>query len=204
MRLFITFEGIDGCGKTTQLNLLLDYFMKIGEKVTQVREPGGTKLSEAIRQILLNSKESINHIAELFLFESARAELTEKVIIPALNRNEIVLCDRFYDSTTAYQGYGRQIEIENIKILNKLATSGLEPDITFYLSIPFEIAKERINSKKLDRMESSDIDFFNRVIAGFEEIYEKEKHRVIKIDATYNIETVHQSILTYLHKRFNI
>lgn len=204
MRLFITFEGIDGCGKTTQLNLLLDYFMKIGEKVTQVREPGGTKLSEAIRQILLNSKESINHIAELFLFESARAELTEKVIIPALNRNEIVLCDRFYDSTTAYQGYGRQIEIENIKILNKLATSGLEPDITFYLSIPFEIAKERINSKKLDRMESSDIDFFNRVIAGFEEIYEKEKHRVIKIDATYNIETVHQSILSHIHKRFNI
>lgn len=204
MRLFITFEGLDGCGKTTQLNLLFDYFMKIGEKVTQVREPGGTEFSEAIRQILLNSKESINHISELFLFESARAELTEKVIIPALNRNEIVLCDRFYDSTTAYQGYGRQIEIENIKILNKMATSGLEPDITFYLSIPFEIAKERINSKKLDRMESSDIDFFNRVIAGFEEIYEKEKHRVIKIDATYNIETVHQSILSHLHNRFNI
>ncbi len=204
MKLFITFEGIDGCGKTTQLHLLQDYLTRKGEKVTLIREPGGTKLSETIRQILLNSKESINYLTELFLFESARAELTEKVILPALNRNEIVLCDRFYDSTTAYQGYGRMIDISKIEVLNKLATNGLEPDITFYLRIPLEIAKERTKSKSLDRMESADIEFYKRVINGFDEIYEKEKHRIVKIDATNNIDSVHQSILVYIHNRLNI
>ncbi len=204
MKLFITFEGIDGCGKTTQINLLEKFLSCKGEKFITIREPGGTNLSEEIRNILLNSKEFINPITELLLFESARTELTEKVIVPALNNGVIVLCDRFFDSTTAYQGYGRQLDINKIKMLNKLATNGIEPDITFYLSLPLSVAKERTKSKKFDRIESSDENFFKRVIAGFDELCEIEKHRFIKIDATQNIENIHNLILKYLIIRFQI
>ncbi|ROL61037.1 dTMP kinase, partial [Bacteroidetes/Chlorobi group bacterium ChocPot_Mid] len=128
--MFITFEGIDGCGKSTQLELVEKFLIDNGKEVLTLREPGGTVLAEEIREILLHSHHTISKESELFLFEAARADLVSKVIKPALEQRIIVLCDRFYDSTTTYQGYGRGFDIQTIKIINNLATNGLKPDLT--------------------------------------------------------------------------
>lgn len=198
--MFITFEGIDGCGKTTQIKLLAEYLQKKGKKVTVIREPGGTKFSENIREILLNSKHSINSISELLLFESARADLTEKVIIPALKRSEFVLSDRFYDSTTAYQGYGREIDLQTIESLNAIGSLGIMPDITFYLEISLELSHQRSKDKVRDRMESAGDDFFDRVINGFAEIAKNNESRIKVIDAGKSIEETHAKIITIIDR----
>ena len=140
--MFITFEGIDGCGKSTQLKLLNEYFLKQNKQTLIIREPGGTKVSEKIREILLSKNLEMTNITELLLFAAARNSLVEKVIKPALNQGIYVLSDRFYDSTTAYQGYGREINLDYIKIINEIATNGLKPNLTFFLDVPIEIASE--------------------------------------------------------------
>ena len=141
--MFITFEGIDGCGKSTQIGLLAEYLNSKGIENIMIREPGGTRFSEEIRKILLHSKKDINIISEMLLFEAARADLTHKVIKPALKKGFYVLSDRFYDSTTAYQGYGRGLPIDELEMIHKVATSGIVPDITFYLDLPLEVARKR-------------------------------------------------------------
>lgn len=197
--MFITFEGIDGCGKTTQIKLLAEYLQNNDKAVTVIREPGGTKFAENIREILLNSKHNINSISELLLFESARADLTEKVIIPALKRGEFVLSDRFYDSTTAYQGYGRQIDLKTIESLNSIGSLGLVPDITFYLEISLDISHKRSKNKVRDRMESAGDDFFKRVVSGFSEIAKNNKSRFKVIDANKSIQETNEKIIEIIN-----
>ncbi len=193
--MFITFEGVDGCGKSTQLQLIGDMIESRGYKVHRLREPGGTVLSESIRELLLSSKSSINDIAELLLFEAARANLIEQVIKPALKNGEYVLCDRFYDSTTAYQGYGRKIDLNIINQCNAIATSGLKPDLTFYLKITYETAKLRSGNRIKDRIEKSGDAFFKRVLRGFEDISINEPERVVVIDSEGSIENTKNEII---------
>ncbi|MBN2732111.1 MAG: dTMP kinase, partial [Balneolaceae bacterium] len=137
--MFITFEGIDGSGKSTQIALLRNKLLEEGHKVTVFREPGGTEVSEKIRALLLNPDFDIHPVTELLLFSSARAQLISEKVRPLLNKNEVVILDRFYDSTTAYQGYGRSsLPLQDIHRLNKIASHNIVPDITFYLKISLE------------------------------------------------------------------
>lgn len=193
--MFITFEGIDGCGKSTQLQLVGDLIESRGYKVHRLREPGGTVLSESIRDLLLSSKSKINDIAELLLFEAARSNLIEQIIKPALSKGEFVLCDRFYDSTTAYQGYGRQINLDIINQCNAIATNGLKPDLTFYMKISFDTAKIRAGHREKDRMEKSGNAFFSRVLSGFDIIALNEPERVKIINSEGSIEQTKNEII---------
>ena len=196
--MLITFEGIDGCGKSTQLQLIGDLLESQGLKVHRLREPGGTEFSESIREILLSSKNKINDVAELLLFEAARSNLVESFIKPALSRDEYVLCDRFYDSTTAYQGYGRQIDLNIIKQCNEIATGGLKPNLTFYLKISLKNAKLRAGNREKDRIEKAGDEFFKRVFRGFEEIAASEPIRVKIIDAEGNLEQTKNIIISQI------
>ena len=199
--MFITFEGIDGAGKSTQISLVEDYLQKQGNDVLLIREPGGNEVSEKIREILLSSKNEISPVAELLLFEAARAQLTAKVIKPAIAEGKVVICDRFYDSTTAYQGYGRGLDMDMVIKSNMTATGGLKPDLTFYLDLPLNIAKERSGRREKDRMEKSGDDFFIKVANGFREIAMKEPGRVVRIDASNSIENTFKLIIKHLEKK---
>jgi len=199
--MFISFEGIDGSGKSTQISLLKDYLESSGKTVLVLREPGGTVFAEQIREILLHSKDHINPISELFLFEAARADLTHNVIKPALEDGKIVLIDRFFDSTTAYQGFGRGLDIDTLIQINKFATSMLFPDITFYLQVSLEISELRSNNKKRDRIEKSGNEFFQKVIEGFEKLSDMEADRFVKINAEGNIQETNELILKIMKKR---
>jgi len=200
--MFVTFEGIDGSGKSTQIRLLEQYLTSSHIEYISVREPGGTEFSELIRSILLDSTHSINPISELMLFEAARADLVEKVIKPALEKGKIVITDRFYDSTTAYQGYGRQLKIDYVNICNELAIGKCKPDITFLLNLPLDIAKERINHLQPDRIEQSSLDFFQRVYEGFLEIAKKNPERIAIIDSNKDKNDTFIEIKTILQKKF--
>jgi dTMP kinase len=201
--MFISFEGIDGSGKTTQIKMLEEYLSSEKIEFISLREPGGTEFSELIREILLSKKNKLNGISELFLFEAARSDLTEKVIVPALEAGKVVLCDRFYDSTFAYQGFGRKIDLEAIKNCNFLAAHGYTTSVTFYLSIDMSLSKERTQGKELDRMESSGDEFFKRVIEGFEFLAETEPGRFIKLDGRANKNEIHRKILDIVNSRLN-
>jgi len=197
--MFITFEGIDGAGKTTQINLLKSYLESKNKEVLSIREPGGLSFSEKIRAILLDTKTEINSTTELFLFEAARSELTEKIILPALKENKIVICDRFFDSTSAYQGFGRGLNIDNINYLNKVATQNLVPDLTFYLDIPISQSLNRNIDKVKDRMESNTLDFITNVKLGFDTLSEKFPERIKRIKADESIDQVHQNIIKHIN-----
>jgi dTMP kinase len=202
--MFITFEGIDGCGKTTQLELIKNFLIENKYQVVTTREPGGTELSEQIRNILLNVNNKINSISELLLFEAARSQLVETVIKPALENNCIVLCDRFYDSSVAYQGYGRGLNLKNIAELNMIATNGIIPDITFFLDVPFQVAFERRKSEKKDRMETVSIEFSQKVIDGYRKIATLEPDRFIIIDASSTQQNTFEQILKILNEKLRI
>ncbi|MBO7451956.1 MAG: dTMP kinase [Clostridiales bacterium] len=194
--LFITFEGIDGCGKSTQFELLKDHVQKEGKDILVVREPGGTVIGEKIREILLNKKnDSMVPMAELFLFEAARAQITEEKIRPALEAGTIVLCDRFFDSTYAYQGYARNLGSDVVGTLNNYATSGLEPDITFLIDVPVEVALQRrgIRNEADDRMEALGIKFQEDVRKGYLEAAGKFK-RIKVIDGNGTPESIFEEI----------
>lgn len=198
--MFITFEGIDGCGKTTQLKLTADYLSWKGYKVATMREPGSTRLSEKIREILLDVNSSMTDTSELLLYEAARAEITAREIAPLLKKRTIVLCDRFYDSTTAYQGYGRGLDIKMIKALNKIAVGDTQPDLTFVFDLPLKAAATRLN-KTRDRLESQPPAFHRRVREGFIEIARKESKRVKLIDATRSIDAVFKDIKKHIDRK---
>ncbi len=198
--MFISFEGIDGCGKSTQLKLLADHLEGAGRDVLCIREPGGTGFSETIREMLLSNKNLINPRAELMLFEAARSHLVDTIIIPALKSGKIVLTDRFYDSTTAYQGYGRMLPLDEVKNCNEFATFGAKPDMTIYLDLPLDEAKQRAKHRENDRIESSGNDFFRRVIDGFRKIADEESERVKMIDAAGTIEETHEKIVDLVNE----
>ncbi|MCM1265129.1 MAG: dTMP kinase [Candidatus Gastranaerophilales bacterium] len=195
--LFITFEGTDGCGKTTQIELLKKYYEEKGRTVLVTREPGAKGLGVKLREILLNYDGEVSPNCESFLFLADRAQHIDTIIKPAIQRGEIVLCDRHTDSTVAYQGYGRGLDLEQIKMLNNIATSGLKPDITFVFDIDTDTAEKRIGAQK-DRMESAGLEFFKRVRQGYLEIAKQEPERVKVLDGTKTIEEIHNKLVNHL------
>ena len=200
---FITFEGIDGCGKTTQLKLAKNYLSRHGYSPEILREPGSTALSEKIRKILLNKKISINPISELMLYLAARAELVENTIAPYLKEDKVILCDRFYDSTTAYQGYGRGIDVGLIEKLNQLAVGECKPNLTFVIDIDYATSLGR-RKKQADRLESESKAFFNRVRKGFLKMARHEKKRLIVIDGRPPADIVFSEVKDCLRKKLKI
>lgn len=196
--LFITFEGADGCGKTTQMNLLAEYLKKQGCEVVLTREPGSKGLGEKIREILLNYDGEVSDRCESFLFLADRAQNIDTIVNPAVDAGKIVLCDRHTDSSVAYQGYGRGLDIEKINMLNNLATNGKKPDITFVFDIDTETSMKRVGKEK-DRMESAGFEFHTKVRNGYLEIAKKEPERIKVIDASKSIEEIHQEVLSYLN-----
>ncbi|ROL56562.1 dTMP kinase [Bacteroidetes/Chlorobi group bacterium Naka2016] len=199
--MFISFEGIDFSGKTTQVQLLAKYLINKGFRVITLREPGGTEISEKIRQILLEPKNELTSITELFLFEAARSDVVRKVIKPNLEQGNVVICDRFWDSTIAYQGYGRQIPIDFIEKCNFFASDGLEPDITFLLDIDIEILKQRAKTNIFDRIESEGIEFLKRVANGFRVLAKQYNERILVIDGSNTIEDIHKKVVEIIENR---
>ncbi len=199
---FITFEGIDGCGKSTQFEKVRDYFQEQGRDFIVVREPGGTTVGEKIREILLDKKnDSMTSLAELLLYEAARAQITEEVIGPALKAGTSVLCDRFFDSTSAYQGYARGLGSELTDTLNKIATAGITPDITFLLDLDTETAYNRRHNRgeAEDRLEALGNSFQDKVRAGYLECAKKDD-RIKVIDAKGTPDQIFEEIKTWLSK----
>jgi dTMP kinase len=191
--LFITFEGLDGSGKTTQIALLSDYLKRKGLEVITAIEPGGTSLGDKIRQILLDRENAgMSYKAETFLFEASRAELVSKVIGPALCRGKIIICDRFFDSTIAYQGIARGLGVEKIMELSLWATDGIVPDLTFLLSVDVDRGEERISgsSKSRDRIENEKDKFKRSIYKGYIELSRKYSNRIILIDGRQDIKTI--------------
>jgi dTMP kinase len=197
--MFISFEGIDFCGKSTQIDLLKDYLIEQGKKVEIVREPGGTSLSEKIRTILLDNKnEKMLKETELFLFSASRAQLVREKIRPYLEKGFYVISDRFHDSSTAYQGYGRGISVDVIVGVHDLAIGDTIPDITYFIDIPVGIANERKKKQskgKLDRIELADMEFYSRVRNGYLETAKNES-RFKVIDGTQSIQNIHNHIIS--------
>jgi len=215
---FITFEGTEGSGKSTQIARLARHLQSLGQVVRTLREPGGTPIGEEIRHTLKHSEANyaMTPEAELLLMNASRAQLVREVIRPALQRGEIVLCDRFYDSTTAYQGYGRQLDLQQVKAIIDFAVGDTRPDLTLMLHVPVHVSEQRrqlrqarllevprkdqaaaplpFDEKLRDRMEEADRSFFERVEEGYRAIAEAEKDRIQVIDATASVEDVWERI----------
>jgi dTMP kinase len=188
--IFISFEGIEGTGKSTQAKLLQQSLPGLGYEVILTEEPGGTLISLRIREILLSvDHTNMKPLTELLLYNAARAQHIEEVILPALNRGAVVITDRFTDSTFAYQGYGRNIDLNLLESIDKIATNGLRPDITILLDLDVETGlkrNRRIN--KTDRLELEDVEFHERVRKGYHELAAKEPERIKVLDASVGIE----------------
>ncbi|HLD29394.1 MAG TPA: dTMP kinase [bacterium] len=195
--IFITVEGIDGCGKTTQTALLEKHLLEKGFDVVRTREPGGTSLAETVREILLNPESVICPLTELLLYAAARTQHTEELIKPSLKAGKIVICERYIDASLAYQGYGRGLDKKIIKELNAMATQGIRPHLTFLLDIDPRKAQERKEKNGLlfDRLEREKIEFHNRVRKGYLKIAALEKKRFRIIDVEKNPEEVRSDIL---------
>ncbi|HEY4415003.1 MAG TPA: dTMP kinase [Verrucomicrobiae bacterium] len=205
--LFITFEGTEGCGKSTQIAALAERIHALGHRVRTLREPGGTPIGEEIRHTLKHSKDNdaMTAEAELLLMNASRAQLVREVIRPALADGEIVLCDRFYDSTTAYQGYGRQLDLAKVKSVVEFAVGETKPKVTLLLQVPSAVSAERVRSRQTnmpfvrDRIEEADQQFFARVAQGFAFIAATEMERVKIIDAAQPVDMVHAAIWEIIH-----
>lgn len=207
MSYLITFEGVEGSGKTTQVSLTGAWLKSLGYKVQLTREPGGTELGKEIRRLLLdkslgNSESS--DLAELFLFMADRAHHVSSLILPHLQAGDLVLCDRFTDSTIAYQHYGRGLDLPTIKQLNQIATQCLTPKLTFWLDLAVDQGLIRAKSVSVnpDRFESLDLDFHQRVGAGFAEIAKTERDRFIRLDASQAVEQIQLEIQSNLKQLF--
>ena len=198
---FITFEGIDGCGKSTQARLLLEYMNNSGVETILVREPGGTNISESIREILLHSTSSqMGDRTESLLMTASRAQLTQEVIVPNIDKGKFVIADRYSDSTLAYQGGGRNLDIEWLIELNNYATFTLLPDITFFVDIRPEEALRRLNSDK-DRIEGEGIEFQTLVRKTYQILAEKFNDRYVIIDGYAEKGDIHKKVLNEMKRR---
>jgi dTMP kinase len=185
---FITLEGIDGCGKTSQAGFLSTRLRCEGKEVTSTREPGGTIVGGLIRSVLLDNATHLEAESELLLFLAARADHVRKVIVPALDDGAIVVCDRFSDSTFAYQGYGRGMDLDFIRKANEFATGGLQPDLTIQLVVPVELSLER--QRQRNRMELEPLQFHFRVAAGFTRLAGENPGRIVTVDGTGDVYEV--------------
>ena len=198
--LLVTFEGIDGCGKSTHLKLSREYLTSLGLKVVNLREPGSTPVAEKIRRILLDKRSLISDTTELLLYEAARAEIVGHEIEPLMASGHIILCDRFYDSTTAYQGYGRGLDLRVIRKLHRLAVGECRPNLTLLFDVTLRVAASRLGRNR-DRLESQSMAFHRRVRKGFLEIAAHESRRVKVIDGSRPVEVVFEDVRRYLKRR---
>ncbi|MDZ7659224.1 dTMP kinase [Fodinibius sp.] len=199
--MFITFEGIDGSGKSTQIEKLRNRLEEKGALVDVYRDPGGPVVSEQIREILLNPDFEINSVTELLLFSAARSQLMAENVLPGLKEGKVVILDRFFDSTTAYQGYGREsVSLQEIHNLNTIASHKRKPDVTIYMKLSLTDAKQRM-AKIKDRMELSGDEFFEKVIAGYNKLADRED-RFFTVDATEPVSKVHKRIWKHIKKRY--
>jgi dTMP kinase len=210
--IFITLEGPEGSGKSTQTKLLCAALERAGRRVVRTREPGGTPLAERVRGVLLDPSHEISPMAELLMYEAARAQHVEDVIRPALARGAVVVCDRFTDATLAYQGWGRGLPKERIRVLNEIASGGLSPDLTLLLDVPVEEGLARARAlpkgragagKKGDRLERETVAFHRRVRAGYLALAKREPGRFRVIRWKDGVERVHGEIAGIVMKRLS-
>ena len=187
---FITLQRPDRCGKSTQAGILAERLKSAGYSVCLTREPGGTPLAEGFRRLILNPKNRVHPLTELFLYEASRAQHTEEVILPALRQGKIVVSDRYADATTAYQGYGRKISLKTVKTLNQIAAGGLKPNLTLLLELSEKSARERTKSRIKDRMEREKNSFQARVRSGYRGIARKEPSRIKKVNGEGSAQEV--------------
>jgi len=205
LSLFITFEGIEGCGKTTQIGLLTSFLERLHRPFLLTREPGGTGVGEQIRQILLSSENvGIEPMAELYLYAAARVQHIRQVISPALREGKLVICDRFADATLAYQGYGRGMDLAWIEEIHARTMENVKPDLTFLLDLPVEEGLRRAlkrmekHSVKEDRFEKEALDFHRRVREGYLILARNQPRRIVALDGMKEEKTLHREILTHL------
>ncbi len=194
--MFITFEGLDYSGKSTQVKLLSDTLTRLKYHILVLREPGGTEIGERIRTILLDkSVGGMSNVTEFFLFSASRAQLVEEVIRPALDGGLVVLCDRYYDSLTAYQGWGKGVALDTIRVVNRCASAGIAPDLTFFLDIPVGEVERRMRRSHAsrDRMESNGVDFYERARQGYLDMAKNEQ-RFRVIDGLQPIDAIQEMI----------
>ena len=191
-------EGPDGSGKSTQIELLKKYFEDKGIECVITREPGGTRISEAVRGIILNKVYTeMDYMTELLLYASARAQLVSEVILPALEEGKCVISDRFVDSSAVYQGIARGLGVETVYEINKYATRNRFPDKTFLLDLPAEVGIARKKDQKdLDRMELEKLSFHEKVAQGYREMADRDSERIVRIDATKSVEEIHEIIIS--------
>ena len=196
MGIFITMEGPDGAGKSTKIDLLRGYLLERGYDIIVCREPGGTVISEAIREVILNKDyKNMGHMTELLLYAAARAQLVEEVIQPALEEGKVVICDRFIESSAVYQGIARGMGIDLVYEINQFAVGSTMPDITILLDIDAETGIGRKKKQaELDRMESEKLEFHKKVVEGYRLLAERDKNRMVKIDGRNSIEEIHRQI----------
>src|SRR5882724_10072264 len=200
--LFITFEGTEGSGKSTQISRLAERLRGMGRNVRTLREPGGTPIGEEIRHTLKHSaqNQAMQAETELLLMNASRAQLVREVIRPALAAGEVVLCDRFYDSTTAYQGYGRQLDLKTVKAVIDFAVGETRPDLTLLMVVSHEVSEERLLARQStlpfmrDRIEEADRSFFERVARGYQALAAAEPNRVRQIKATGDVSEIQSTI----------
>ncbi len=195
---FITFEGSEGSGKSTQIKLAQQYLESCGKDVLFLREPGGVRISEDIRSILLDTKtKDMSDECETLLYMAARAQLVKEIIAPALNSGKIIVCDRFLDSTVAYQGYGNGVDIEKINSIGEFVTRGFAPDLTFLFDLDVEEGFARIDRPK-DRIEQRSLEYHNRVRKGYLKIAQNEHNRVKLVDARKSKKEIQSIVREYL------
>lgn len=196
---FITVEGIDGCGKSTQARLLAEALGRAGYDVLMLREPGGVAISEKIRALLLDpANAEMSDTCELLLYEAARAQLVHEVIAPALAAGRMVVCDRFYDSTTAYQGYAGGVPLDAVARANALAVGACTPDLTLVFDIDPAVAAERRAARDEDRMEAKGLAYQHRVAEGFRAIAASDPARVHLIDASRDVDAIHADVMGFV------
>ncbi len=204
--MFITFEGIEGCGKTTQVKRLAHHLKRAGIAILTTREPGGTRIGKEIRKILLDARNhSLSSLAELFLYAADRSQHIREIIKPALTEGKWILCDRFYDATTVYQGLSRGLDLDLVAKLNKLASEGLRPDVTFLLDCPVPIGLQRAfdrnkvqHQEDQDRFEREREKFHHSVRQGYLDLANREKDRFVIIDATVGEDEIEQAIYNHI------
>jgi dTMP kinase len=203
--MFITFEGLDFSGKSTQAKLLVERLKQHHHRVHFIREPGGTAISEKIRDVLLDKKHlEMSDTAEILLFSASRSQLVTQVIKPALMHGEVIVCDRYCDSTTAYQGYGRGLYLDDVLAINRIATTGTMPDLTIFVDIPIDEIERRKTQAGLmfDRMESSGRDFYERVRNGYHQLALAEPERWFRVDGTQSVEEIEGRIWSAVESKF--
>lgn len=201
--MFISFEGIEGSGKSTQIDLLESHLKELGYKVAKLREPGGTLMGEKIRDIFLqDTSEKVDPITEAFLLYASRKHLDQNFLREKINQGYVVIADRYSDATVAYQCFGKGLEKDFIDLIHN-SSNLLTPNLTFYMDISAEMSRERISDREMDRMESESVEFFDRVRQGYLQIASENPERVISLDANKSINELKEEIATKTTEKLN-